>query len=177
MGVGNSPAVVVAEAVNRAMQDLFHAEKADLFVNKALVLGMPANSEASVEFKLAMYSAARETLIDAVSLMAQLSTHLAEQFPIISPPVPHVPRGVSADQLIAKADRWAARAADDLAQVSVRLDLAQIGIAESGDSELAAQVQAAKEVLQIAIDQLLAGLQGSKTTGTRLISVEPAAYV
>lgn len=172
MGVGTSPTVLVATAANLAAQDLFTTQKASLYVHQALLLGMGISLPSVTEFKLDMYEAARDSLIEGIEILQVIGTMLGHRFPIITTPVPQVPQGISAEKLVAKADRWAARAVEITNEVTARLDLAEIGVKKLGNDEIVSQIHAAKEILKLAIDQLLAGMKGI-VPDSRVIPVEP----
>ncbi len=159
VGVDVGPTVLVAHAATIAMQALFHAQTAILVVNKALVSsgGTPGDVLA---FKLNIYSAARSNFMDGLELLSTVDGEPDKRFPSIIPPVPQVPEGLSGDELIARADRRAELAMGESVQANSRLDLAQMKFREVGNGDAASQVQAAKDLFELACDQLKAGIMG-----------------
>lgn len=161
MGVDIGPTVLVAHASTIAMQAVFHIQTAILAMNKAVVSGggnVPADVLA---FKLNIYSAARTNLLDALELLSAVNGPSDRRFPSIIPPVPQPLEGLTADELIARADIRAEQAMSETLQANSRLDLAKMKFREYGNGDAASQVQSAKDLFDIACDQLKVGIMGS----------------
>lgn len=160
MAVSTSPTVLIAEAANLAAQNLFNTQKAVLYVHQALLISRGLSLSDVTEFKLSMYEAGRDSLIEGIELLQVMGSMLGYRFPLITTPIPHVPEGVSAAKLVDKADRWAIRAVESTAEVLSRLDLAELGVKKLGKDEVLLYLRAAKEIFELAIDQLQVGIRG-----------------
>lgn len=161
MGVDIGPTVLVAHASTIAMQAVFHIQTAILAMNKAVVSGGGSVPADVLAFKLNIYSAARSNLLEALELLAAVNRPSDKRFPSIIPPVPQPLEGLSADELIARADMRAEQAMSETLQANSRLDLAKMKFREYGKGDAAAQVQSAKDLFDIACDQLKVGIMGS----------------